>query len=378
MTPRRAIAALLAVGVLAGGSACVKRNEDKEFLIGVLDRSAHTSGVFRYTDETPVSPVLPDGSVATVRGLMEDDFRFKARLSIDGEDALDEVVADDAFAVRFIDPEGVPFFTGSGFDPKTRALLEAKYWVEDPTGAPPLGDAAVSDRLLGLDPIVDSLSVIPYAQDAISQSAEVETFNEERLDYRPAEDPFPRPAKGSGVVRWDVKPTALPRADAAETGNGNVSLARPSVFRKMAIYIKDGRVVQIREQLAAKFDLLDKLKNYIQRYADKLDAAAAERTKSQIQDVENDPVALETLLNIALNQIRIIAGEQPIRFRSMIYELSRQGEKVKAELPTGSDVRQGSLKSFGVNSALTAIIENAQGASGSTTTTSSVTTTTVP
>ncbi|MBA2608394.1 MAG: hypothetical protein H0U92_05625 [Actinobacteria bacterium] len=383
MRPRRAVAALLAVAVVATGSACAKRNEDKEYLIKVLDKSAHTSGVFRYNDETPKSRFLPNGSVATVRGLIEDDFRYKARLSVDGGDALDEIVADDSFAVRFLDPAGLPLFTGAGFDPATRALLAAKYWVEDPFGAPPIGDAAVADRLLGLDPIVDSLSVIPYIQDAISQSAAVEKFNEEQIDYRPAEDPFPRPAKGSGVERWDVKPTQIPRADAAETGNGNVSLAPASVFRKLAIYIKDDRVVQIREQLAARFDLLDKLRNYIERYLEKLDDTTAQSAASQIREVENDPVQLEAILNLALNQIRVTAGETPIRFRSMRFELSRQGEKVRAELPTGTDVRRGSLAAFGVNKAIAEAAVNAaagdeSGVSTTTTTLPETTTTTVP
>ena len=39
-----------------------------------------------------------------VRGLVEDDFRYKARVATDGKPVLDEVVSDDALAVRFLDP----------------------------------------------------------------------------------------------------------------------------------------------------------------------------------------------------------------------------------------------------------------------------------
>jgi hypothetical protein len=348
---KRVVALGAAVGLLAIGPACAKKEQDKIDLQKLLQKSSHASGVFRYTDTTPTTP-LAQGREVSVRGLVEDDFRYKARLAVDGQDALDEIVADDALAVRFLDPSFIPRFTAKGgADAATLAALNAHYWVADPYGAPSIGDAAVTDNLIGVDPIVDALSVVDYVNDAIAQAQRVEKFNAERLDYRPLEDPFPRPAPGSGVTRWDLVPKPMPRADAADTGQGNASLARISVFRQMAIYVKGGRVLQVREQIAAKYDLLDKFRNYIERYLDKGgDSERVRNAKAAIEKAKDQPDLLEAVLNAALNGILKSAGEQPVRFHSMKYEFSKQGEAVHADLPAGDDVKRGNLAFFGVNS----------------------------
>jgi hypothetical protein len=365
---KRLLALVVAVGVLASGAACSRKNEDKEALLKLMIASAHRSGVFRYSDETPTTR-FEKGSLVQVRGLIEDDFRYKARLTVDGADAIDEVVNDDALAVRFLEPSFVDKFTSREGDRDTRAQLAARYWVTDPVGAPSIGDAAVTDRLIGIDPIVDSLSVVDYVQDAISASRGVAKFNTEALDYRPAEDPFPRPAPGSGVVRWDLHPPDMPRADALETGQGNASLARAPVFRKMAVYVKNGKVVQIREQVAAKFDLLEKFHDYIDRLLDKAGGKANADLKAQIKEIEDDPALLEALclftLNIALGQ----AGEDLVRFRTMKYEFTDSGEEIKADLPYGPDVKLGSLEFFGVNSKVSATRERRISGREATTTT---------
>ncbi|MEY2424636.1 MAG: hypothetical protein QOI61_208, partial [Actinomycetota bacterium] len=210
---------------------------------------------------------------------------------------------------------------------------------------------------------------VDYVQDAISASRGVAKFNTEALDYRPAEDPFPRPAPGSGVVRWDLHPPDMPRADALETGQGNASLARAPVFRKMAVYVKNGKVVQIREQVAAKFDLLEKFHDYIDRLLDKAGGKANADLKAQIKEIEDDPALLEALclftLNIALGQ----AGEDLVRFRTMKYEFTDSGEEIKADLPYGPDVKLGSLEFFGVNSKVSATRERRISGREATTTT---------
>jgi hypothetical protein len=371
---RRLIALVAVVGVLAVGPACAQKDEAKKSLLAVLQESAHASGVFRYSDETPTTP-FAKGSLVQVRGLVEDDFRYKARLTVDGTDALDEVVNDDALAVRFLDPSFVTKFTAPGGDSGTRSLLAARYWVTDPEGAPSIGDAAVTDRVIGIDPIVDALSIVDYASDAISASLTVQKFNAERLDYRPAEDPFPRPAPGSNVTRWDLVPPPMPRADAVSTGQGNAGLARTPVFRKMAIYVRDGRVVQIREQLAAKFELLDRFRDYMIRLLEQADAEAAAEFEEQIAEIEDQPALLEAGLNVALNGALTPAGEDPVRFRSMKYEFSYDDSNVKADLPYGPEVKYGSLAFFGVNSksSATATARRQVGGTASDVTTTSTT-----
>lgn len=346
---KKFLALLLATGVLAVGPACAKKNEDKLALQELLRSSAHSAGVFRYSDRTPKTP-LDSGSLVQVRGLVEDDFRYKARLTVDGQDAIDEVVNDDALAVRFLEPSYVTKFTSrEGGEVSTRAALSARYWVTDPVGAPSIGDAAVADRTIGVDPIVDSLSVIDYAEDAVSASKFAFKWNAERLDYRPLEDPFPRPAKGSGVERWDLEPPDMPKADAIETGQANASLARAPHFRHMAIYVKDGRVVQIREQIAAKYDMLDKFKNYLLQLAEQAGDQNRAVIEKQLDEVKDQPDVLEALLNFGLNQILLETGEEPVRFRTMVYEFTRASD-VQADLPSGPEVRRGSLSFFGVNS----------------------------
>ena len=202
----------------------------------------------------------------------------------------------------------------------------------------------------------------------------MQKFNAERIDYRPAEDPFPRPAKGSGVVRWDVIPPGIPRADVEDTAGGDASLAQAAVFRKMSIYVKDGRVVQVREQLAAKFDLQSQLRNYIEKYSEKAGATNLARTKKQLDLAEKDPSLYEASLNIGLNQILVPAGQKPVRFRTMKYEFADQGKPQDVDLPIGTDVKEGDLSFFGTNAALAAARQRANG--GATTTTSSSTSTT--
>jgi hypothetical protein len=350
VTARRVVAVVVALGLAVSGPACAKKDAQKLKLLRLVQATGHSSGVYRYVDTTPQS-ILGSASIVQVRGLIEDDFRYKARLTVDGADVLDEVVNDDALAVRFLDPAQIPKFTSGSANSQVLAALAARYWVADDTGAPSLGDAAVSDRLIGLDPIVDSLTVIDYVNDAVSAAPGVHKWNPEGLDYRPLEDPFPRPEKGSGVTRWDLDPPPLPRADAAQTASGNAAIARAPVFRQMAIYEKNGHIVQIREQLAAKFELLTKLRNYIQAYMKaNADKKTQDSVRRQIEAVQDDPAKLESLLNIAVNQLLVRAGDDPIRFHSMVWEFSPQRNGVHADLPTGNDVKVAKLDFFGVNS----------------------------
>jgi hypothetical protein len=379
MRTRRLVAGLIAVGMLAAGPACAKKNENKEALIKLVLKSAHTSGVFRYSDQSPRSPLSPS-KTAQVRGVIEDDFRYKARLTIDSKDVIDEVVNDDALAVRFVDPAYIPNFTAPGGKPDTLKALAARYWITDAKGAPEVGGAAIQDQILGVDPIVDALSITDYVADAIAQSREVQKFNAERLDYRPKEDPFPRPAKDSGVVRWDLVPMPVPRADVEDTGGGDASLAPIAAFRKMSLYVKDGRVVQVREVIGAKYDLQSQLRNYIEKFAAKAGDKNLARVKKQLDLASKDPSLYEASLNIGLNQILLPAGQKPIRFRTMKYEFADQGKPQDVDLPIGTDVLPGDLAFFGSNAALAAARqrENAGNAPSTTTTTTPTSTTVAP
>jgi hypothetical protein len=118
----------------------------------------------------------------------------------------------------------------------------------------------------------------------------------------------------------------------------------------MAIYVKDGHVVQIREELSAKFDLLDKFYSYILKFTEKGDKRAAELLKTQLEPIREQPDILAAVLNFSLNELLKTAGEDPVRFRTMKWEFSRTEEKPRADLPFGPEVKSGSLSFFGVNS----------------------------
>lgn len=352
MTRARVMAIALAIAVVAVGPACGTKDDDKLMLKKIVNKSQSVSGTYTYTDDVPASFTGGPQQQVVVQGLVEDDFRFKARLNVNGNIVLEEVVNDDALAVRFVDTTLIPNFAGQGkIDPAAREALESNYWVVDPSGAPAIGEAAVDDRVLGIDPVVDSLSVVEYTMNAIDQAVFVERFNEESLEYRPAEDPFPRPPKGGDIERWDLKAPGLPRADAQDASGqgGNVKLAQAPVFRKMALYIKDDRLVQIREQIAAEFDLLDDFKTYLLRLAKEGGPKAEKRTKETLEKI-TDERQLAQFMFFVLNFALKGAGEEEVRARSMVYEFRNQGEKVKADLPAGEDVRKGSLAFFGVNS----------------------------
>src|SRR5262249_32358550 len=127
-----------------------------------------------------------------VRGLAEDDLRYKARVAEDGKPVLDEVVSDDALAVRFLDPTQMGRFLrkpvkgnkgGSGVggkgnsqglttpepagnpggttpgEPSAAELLATRRWVIDPAGAPSEFATATTDQTLGEDPIADARDV---------------------------------------------------------------------------------------------------------------------------------------------------------------------------------------------------------------------------
>ena len=116
----------------------------------------------------------------------------------------------------------------------------------------------------------------------------------------------------------------------------------------MAIYVKNGRLFQIREQIAAEYDLLDDFKTYVERLAKEAGDEIEKNTKQALTAIEDDKQMSQFLL-FALNQALGQSGEETIRYRSMVYEYSKPTDKVSADLPVGADVRKGSLDFFGVN-----------------------------
>jgi hypothetical protein len=322
--------------VLAGLAlaGCGKSTETEDKLRAALRRTQPLAHRFAYTETA-------GGRKASVQGLVEDDFRYKARVAYGEVPVVDEVVSDDALAVRFLEPTHLADFvrrpkkkeqggTGVGstkpgeaeapstpkaVDPKVLEALRARRWVLDKAGAPPVFGPPAEGRLLGEDPVLDALSVFAYVERAIDEAVRIVIFNPESLEYRADEDPFPKPAKGSGVTRYDFERAKLPRAADTSPG-GNQVTPDTRHFRKMSVYVKGGRVIAVREVV----DVESRLKDLSEIYETKFPK-------------DRKPAELAAIAVDALNVIRRGQGEDPIRLRSMSYELKDLGGAVKVDMP---------------------------------------------
>jgi hypothetical protein len=290
-----------------------------------IARTKRLSRSFVYTERT-----LTDES--TVRGIVQDDYRYKAQLSVQGTAAIEEVAVDDALAVRFLDLERAgDLLAGPTRSPASRAVdpaaraapggrevdaLLARRWVVDPYGAPELVvTRAGVTRVIGADPVLDGLTVFAYVERALAEAASVFRFNKESSAYNVDEDPFPVPDEDTGVTRYDTEAPPLPRPSRSGAAAAQ-GAPQTSHFRRMAVYVKDGRVLEVREAVAPTRRQLEHLEEFYE-----IDV--------QTEDVEQAGVAAID----ALNRLRLGAGEQQIRMRTMSLELHDLGRARAVALP---------------------------------------------
>lgn len=330
---------LVALVTMLIGSGCAKDDPTRDDLRAILDRTSVLSHRFVFTQRDNTREVV-------VRGMVEDDFRFKARVTLDGDDVLDQVVSDDAMALRFLDPSVLPNFIveRDTDEPSTVESLALSRWVLDDDGAPPLGAAAVEDRVRGADPVVDALTMFEYVELAMADAGDVSVFNPESIYYRADEDPFPHPDEASGIERYDILPKGFPNA--SERGPDGAPLF-PSVaqFRKMAVYVRDGVVIQVRERIAAEGRVLEDLEGFVRRLVGEQSPRLLDQFDDDVAQLPDDGALAEYLLgflNIGLQQ----AGREVVTFRSMAFELVNIGQSLEVALPT--DVVEGDLGFVGV------------------------------
>ena len=337
---RAGVLALCLLSVL-GLSGCGEATDAEKKLRAALHNTEALAHRFVYSETFTAEK---SERKTAVQGLIEDDLRYKARVAIDGAPVLDETVSDDALAVRFLDPSKLADFvrkpkkqdrggTGVGADgadapasptpvgrdddgPDPVVALQTRRWVLDQAGAPAVFGGAEQDRLVGEDPVLDALDVFGYVERAMDEAVRIVEFNEESLEYRKSEDPFDTPKEGSGVIRYDLVAPKLPKA-ADTTAGGNQVTPDMRHFRKMSVYVKDERVVQIRE----KIDVESRLDGIARLYETEF--------PEDYGKAEVAVIAVE-----ALNVIRTGQGEDPIRLRSMSYKLAGLGREVKVEMPT--------------------------------------------
>jgi hypothetical protein len=319
---------------------------DADRLRQAMDRTAALSRRFVYSELTAKTRI-------EVKGLVADDFRYKASTTVNGTPVWEEVVSDDALADRALNNGAFGLFarktaataSASGaatatqsaaagapvFDttvsPDVAQALTSHRWVIDPAGAPSLLPSATDHHPLGADPVFDALTVFSYVDQAIHQSTRVHVFNADALDYKPKDDPFPKPKKHSGVIRYDFDRPRLPRPQDLSGGTLNQAIPTASEFRKMAVYVKGGRVIQVLEQI----DVVSRLSDLQHNYNVNIPASLPEAQRVQI--------AID-----AINAVRQAQGNDPIRVRTMSLQLLDLGQPATVALPL--DATQGSLAVF--------------------------------
>jgi hypothetical protein len=347
MRKRRWLLLLLAVALLASG--CSKKKYDNLKVVDFVD--ATTPHSYRLSYE------VTEGDVSlAVKGIVQDDFRYKLQLSLGDEPAAEQVVVDDAVALRFFDTtliEGYldPEVEGK-VDTKTDVpgatvfdALDAGRWVVDPAGAPsPILEVQSEDKKgvdTPRDPMFDARTALGYVRRVAT--GYFVRYDPESINptYRKDEDPFPVPAKGSGVTRFDSVIFPLPAPSAATSGQR--ALPSTQNFRKMAVYVKHGTVIAVREFIGATPRQLQQLEDY---EAALLKATANDAVlagfRQRVRELGDDHDKLSEFLLGGLNTFITSTGDQPIRFRTMSLEISDldavttavqlPGDAVKADL----------------------------------------------
>ncbi|HUP87544.1 MAG TPA: hypothetical protein VM143_17965 [Acidimicrobiales bacterium] len=349
---------LLAASVVIAASfpGCGSREELRDDVLAALHRTEQQPYRFVYLDDrspnvVPTgSPALPD---AEVQGLVEDDFRFKARVSLNKATAFDEVVQDDLLAVRFLEPGRLGVLVNkeklAAADTKTDldgvdslTVLQSRRWVVDATAAPIVTVGRVREETLGQDPVLDAITALTYVEEAVRSAQDVERYSPDDVTpaYSRTEDTFPKPKSGSGVVRYDLRRPKLPPPGGNEA-TGEAGRPATRHFRRMAIYVKDGQVVQVREAIDVKGKFLKDVVKYAKNFAKASGAPpkAIDQFSAMLEQVpesQRGSLVLEGL-SVAL----VSVGDQPILRRQLTIDLRDIGEKISVDLPAEDVVRGG-------------------------------------
>lgn len=345
---RSGLALALAGSALAG---CGGRESKLDEVRAAISATRRDAAQFVYVEER-------DGAEHTVTGVIDDDFRYKALVAVDGAPEYEEIVVDDALAMRLHIPENLPKLVDrdrlDSADLSTDVeganvlqVLNSKRWVIDPEGAPAATTSAAADTELGRDLVYDALTSLDYVDTALTQAIEVAEYRADALNpvYPRTEDVFPAPEAGSGVVRYDLRRGRLP-AISQQAGNAGGRQAVPNVshFRKMAIYVKDGRILRVLERIEVIGKFVEDLRNYLEGFV--AESRIGDDLVAEFKAIErlgNTPEAGNQYLEF-LNTVIVGLGGDPVIGRTMTLEFSKdKGDVTEVVLPT-ADVVQGSLE----------------------------------
>jgi hypothetical protein len=350
---RRTLSVLAAVILAVSLPGCGKKETKLDELLAAVRRTQRAPHRFVYGDTRPENTAAEEPAQEfKVLGLVEDDFRFKARAEIDGQPSFDEVVVDDLLGIRFMDPSKL----GQLLDrsklgtvntdtdvPGVNVVdaLQAKRWVFDAEGAPPITANVRPEKELGADPILDSLTALSYVAQAARESAGVKKFEKEDLEpaYPASEDDFPKPAKGE--TRYDLVRPRLPSiatSSGAPVAGGQSAFPGTKHFRKMAIYVRDGLIVKVREEIEVKGKYLKSVIKYVRKSVEQSKSKAA--ISGFAEFLKTTPESKQGLGILQFLSFGLQAfGQDPILVRNMSIDLIDFGADIKVDLPTDGVVK---------------------------------------
>jgi hypothetical protein len=305
--------ALVVVGcLLAGGMSGCKKNDDTQRLVlDAIDKAIAAPHTFVHID-TDLD------HVTTVSGEIADSLRYQLLLNVDGHPVWQQVVKDDAVADLFLEPAAIPTYVGAGSSPsvdvvtdfqelyrtlpegarkkipppplgllpRTKALqpslallaLQQGKWVLDKTGAPVQPSLGTAAEKLATSPFLRPMLMLEAVRAEVDrlEPSDIKKWTKDDLSptYKPKDDPFPKPT--GGEVRYDVRQPELP-AITATSKQSRPDPPSDDQLRKLAIYLKDGKVVSIREN----FDVLDRLQDLARIYQIPLQLKEATGTISE-------------------------------------------------------------------------------------------------
>ena len=293
---RRTAIVLVCCALSTGLSGCKKDDSTQRLVLAALDRALASPRTFIHVDQDL-------DHRTTVSGQIADSLRYRLLLNVDGLPIWQQVVRDDAVADLFLNPASVTTYAGAGSSPAvdvvtdyqdlyrllpesarrqipppplnqlphTQALqpslalaaLQKGKWVVDKSGAPVLPTLGTSAEKLATSPFLRPMLMLEAVRSEVDglDPKGIKKWTKDDLSpaFKPKDDPFPKP--GPGEDRYDVFQAPLPQITATSKGS-RPDPPSDDALRKLAIYIKDGKVVAIREN----YDILDRLEDLARLY----------------------------------------------------------------------------------------------------------------
>lgn len=201
----------------------------------MAERTALTARTFDATARSAQASV-------TVAGVVADDHRYRATVSLNGRPLYEEIVLDDARWLRVTEP--TPFAAAAGASADVDALLSGA-WVVDAAGAPAEFGPADEEAGRPLSPrlVVQTVRSPEQLPALLTSGGRVRAWDPDSVDYQPSEDRFPEHAADG--MRFDVLPEPF---DPSTIALNVQTLER--FFRHAAIWVSDGRLTRVEKVLS--------------------------------------------------------------------------------------------------------------------------------